>query len=163
MSTIYKVFVPTTKAVVSEHTDVKEANKACVEFNKENGGIAIVMMAEVDEPAPTAEKIYTYTNNTHCPGNRAKIKVESHKYPNETHNGHSVWVEYYFDERQLKSCFRHSNYMDAEKFYKKVGRSWVEFNFNPIANEKAICEKAEKIENIVERLKAKKEANRCEA
>lgn len=43
MNMIYKVFVPTTKAVVSEHTDIKEANKACVEFNKKNGGIALVI------------------------------------------------------------------------------------------------------------------------
>ena len=77
------------------------------------------------------EKVYTYTNNSHCPGNRAKFKVESHKYPNDTtHRGHSVWIDYYFNIEQLKRCFRHNDYMDAEKFYQRVGRSWVEVSLN---------------------------------
>lgn len=65
-------------------------------------------------------------NNTHCIGNRAKVKVESFKYKSQTHLGTSVYVVYFRDWDQFKRFWSHNNYMDAEKFYVKVGRSWVE-------------------------------------
>lgn len=91
----------------------------------------------------SAEKIYTYVNNNHCPGNRAKYRVDSHKYVSDTHSAHSVWIEYFFSLDQLKRCFHHNNYMDAEKFYVRDGRSWVEFNYDYEAEEKAETEKVD--------------------
>lgn len=114
----------------------------------ENGQISVATSA--------SEKIAKYVNNIHCKGTKATYKVESHKYPSDTHRCHSVWVDYYYNIDQLKAFFRHNNYMDAEKFYVKDGRNWVEFNYDYEAEEKAILDKAEKIENIVEKLKAKK-------
>ena len=77
-----------------------------------------------------SEKVVKYVNNIHCKGTKATYKVESHKYPSDTHRCHSVWVDYYYNINQLKACFHHNNYMDAEKFYVKDGRNWVEFNYD---------------------------------
>lgn len=65
-------------------------------------------------------------NNTYCPGNRAKVKVESFKYKSQTQMGTSVYVDYFWNWEQFKRLWSHNNYMDAEKIYVKVGRSWVE-------------------------------------
>lgn len=114
----------------------------------ENGQMSVATSAN--------EKVVKYVNNIHCKGTKATVKVESHKYASDTHSAHSIWVDYYYDIKQLKDCFHHNDYMDAEKFYVKEGRNWVEFYYDYEAVEKAIVEKAEKIENIVEKLKAKK-------
>lgn len=126
-------------------------NKAETEVITEAAPAEVKAEAEVNN-----EKVVRYVNNNHCKGTKAIYKVESHKYASDTHRAHSVWIEYFFNYDQLKKCFHHNDYMDAEKFYVKDGRNWVEFNYDYEAEEKAILEKAEKIENIVEKLKAKK-------
>lgn len=105
----------------------------------ENGQISVATSA--------SEKVVKYVNNIHCKGTKAYCKVESHKYASDTHSTHSVWVDYYYDIKQLKECFHHNDYMDAEKFYVKEGRNWVEFNYDYEAVEKAKKAETEKADN----------------
>ena len=75
--------------------------------------------------ATSAEKAYIAgINNTHSLGTQAKIKVESYKYAGPHISRTSVWIDYYYDLDQYKRAFRHNSYMDTEKVYRKVGRSW---------------------------------------